>query len=107
MKFATAATALLALPLLAVATPAPGYPGAGQGHCNTGPIKCCKQTIDSGSKEAGVLAGLLGIVLGPIDALLGLNCSPVVGGACDATPVCCSNTADGGLVSIGCVVVQL
>ncbi|KAI0804650.1 fungal hydrophobin-domain-containing protein [Irpex lacteus] len=111
MKF-TAAT-LLALPLLAVATPAPLAARQSAGECNTGSIQCCQQTISSTSQQANALADLLGIVLGPVEALLGLGCSPVSvvgvgsGSACDASPVCCSNNALGGLISIGCVPVSV
>ncbi|KAI0091265.1 fungal hydrophobin-domain-containing protein [Irpex rosettiformis] len=111
MKF-TVAT-LLALPLLAVATPAPLEARQSAGNCNTGPIQCCQQTISSTSSQANLLAGLLGIVLGPVEALLGLNCSPIgvigvgSGSTCNASPVCCTNNAVGGLISIGCVPITL
>ncbi|KAI0091264.1 fungal hydrophobin-domain-containing protein [Irpex rosettiformis] len=111
MKFTAAI--ILALPLLAVATPAPLEARQSAGTCNTGTIECCQQTISSTSNEANILADLLGIVLGPIEALLGLGCSPVSvvgvgsGQACSATPVCCSNNALGGLISIGCVPVSV
>ena len=48
----------------------------------------------------GLLLDLLGIVLGPITALVGVNCSPISvigagGNSCSATPVCC---AENGIV---------
>ncbi|KAI0084573.1 fungal hydrophobin-domain-containing protein [Irpex rosettiformis] len=111
MKF-TAAT-LLALPLLAVATPAPLAARQSAGDCNTGPIQCCQQTISSTSAEGSALLGLLGIVLGPVTGLLGLDCSPISvvgvgsGSTCNASPVCCQNNNVGGLLSIGCVPITL
>ena len=50
----------------------------------------------------GLLLDLLGIVLGPITALVGVNCSPISvigagGNSCSATPVCC---AENGIVRL-------
>ena len=45
----------------------------------------------------GLLLGLLGIVLDGVDALLGLDCSPITiigagtGNACSSNVVCCQN----------------
>ncbi|KAI0766806.1 fungal hydrophobin [Irpex lacteus] len=111
MKF-TAAT-LLALPLLAVATPMSLEARQSAGTCDTGTLECCGMTISSTSDPANILAELLGIVLGPIEALLGLGCTPISvvgvgsGSECSATPVCCNNNAVGGLISIGCVPVSV
>ncbi|KAI0777031.1 fungal hydrophobin-domain-containing protein [Irpex lacteus] len=95
MKF-TVAT-VLALPLLAVATPVALETRQSAGNCNTGPIQCCQQTISVSSSQANLLAGLLGIVLGTVEGLVGLGCSPISvigvgsGSACNASPVCCEN----------------
>ena len=48
--------------------------------------------------QSTIIAALLGLLLGPIDALIGINCSPIsvigVGGnSCNANPVCCTNSA--------------
>jgi len=108
MKFAAVAS-LLALPLLAAATPLE----VRQSSCSTGSLQCCDSTISSTSAEAGILAGLLGIVLGPLTGLLGLTCSPInvigvgSGNACSANAVCCDNTQAGGLIGIGCIPITL
>ncbi|KIK53767.1 hypothetical protein GYMLUDRAFT_232645 [Collybiopsis luxurians FD-317 M1] len=100
-----------ALATLAVATPAPrgGEPAS---SCTTGPVQCCN-TVESASSPAaaGILA-LLGIVLQNLDVLVGLTCDPItvigVGGSgCSAQAVCCEDNSHGGLISIGCVPVQL
>lgn len=54
----------------------------------------CAQASDP---AASLLLGLLGIVLDGVDALIGLDCSPITvigvgsGGSCDANAVCCQN----------------
>ncbi|KAI0777859.1 fungal hydrophobin-domain-containing protein [Irpex lacteus] len=83
------------------------------GNCNTGPIQCCQSTESASSVAGGLLLGLLGIVLSDLNVLLGLNCSPIsvigvgTGGTCNASPVCCQNNAVGGLISIGCIPIEL
>ncbi|KAI0344562.1 fungal hydrophobin [Trametopsis cervina] len=125
--------AVLALSVLATATPAPAEKRGGQpttakttitvtapastptsaGSCNTGPIQCCQSTESASSAAGNALLGLLGIVVSDLNVLLGVNCSPISvvgigsGGTCDASPVCCENNAIGGLISIGCVPIQL
>nr|QTF98737.1 hydrophobin HGFII [Grifola frondosa] len=103
-----AAVSFLALPLLAAATPV-----LRRGDCNTGPIQCCQSTETAGSAAGSALLGLLGVVVQSVDVVLGLNCSPISvigvgsGSACDASPVCCENNSVGGIISIGCVPIQL
>ncbi|OBZ65622.1 Fruiting body protein SC3 [Grifola frondosa] len=59
------------------------------------------------------LLGLIGVVISDVDALVGLTCSPISvigvgsGSACTANPVCCDSSPIGGLVSIGCVPVNV
>ncbi|GJF00057.1 fungal hydrophobin [Phanerochaete sordida] len=106
MKFTAAS--LLALPLLAVATPLE----VRQNTCSTGTLQCCQSTESSTSSAANLLAGLLGIVFNAGE-LVGQSCSPItvidVGGsdACKAQAVCCTNNNVGGLISIGCIPVEL
>lgn len=57
---------------LAVATPTPQSE-----TCNTGPIQCCNSTQEASDPAVTSLLGLLGIVLGDVDALVGLGCSPI------------------------------
>ncbi|RDX54529.1 fungal hydrophobin [Lentinus brumalis] len=86
-----------------------GSSGSGSaGSCNTGPIQCCNQTYDTKDHSPDLLAGLLGVVVGSLDGLLGVSCSPIVSGAtCSGTTVCCEDNAHGGLVSIGCLPIVL
>ncbi|OBZ77312.1 Hydrophobin-3 [Grifola frondosa] len=103
-----AAISFLALPLLAAATPV-----LRRDSCNTGSIQCCNSTTTADDASVSALAGLLGVVLGPVEGLIGLGCSPISvvgvgsGSACNASPVCCENNSVGGLISIGCVPIQL
>ena len=53
--------------------------------------------MKANSASGNLLLGLLGIVLGDITGLIGLNCSPLTvigvgsGNACSANAVCCTN----------------
>ncbi|KAJ3476692.1 hypothetical protein NLI96_g10990 [Meripilus lineatus] len=100
-------------PTQTITVTATATPTGSSGNCNTGPMQCCNsvQAANSGGPLALIL-GLLGIVVSPVNALVGLNCSPIsvigVGGSgCSATPVCCQNNNVGGLISIGCIPIIL
>ncbi|KAL0948211.1 hypothetical protein HGRIS_010817 [Hohenbuehelia grisea] len=101
---------LLALPLLAAATAIPRTEPAGQ--CNTGSIQCCNSTKKASDPVVGILAGLLGIVLGPITGQVGLTCTPLSviglgGNSCTAQPVCCTGNSFNGLIVLGCSPINL
>ncbi|KAF5344529.1 hypothetical protein D9758_016471 [Tetrapyrgos nigripes] len=103
-KFLTVA----ALATLAAATPLE----VRQGQCNTGSLQCCNSVQSASSSPVASLLGLLGIVVGDITALVGLNCSPisvigVAGNSCTAQPVCCQNNQFNGLVAIGCTPINI
>ncbi|KAJ3476689.1 hypothetical protein NLI96_g10988 [Meripilus lineatus] len=110
--FARSAQTILAIVLFFVAF-ASSTPVPQASSCNTGPLQCCNSTQTTNS-DPGLtpLLALLGIVLEPIDALIGVGCSPItiIGGAqsgCNTSPVCCTNNNVGGLLSLGCVPVIL
>lgn len=91
--------------------------GGSGGSCSTGPIQCCQSTetvsdtlqgacpdSDIRKPQAGSAAGTaqlksLGVVVQDVNAVLGLDCSPIsmvgVGGgsACSVHPVCCKNNS--------------
>ncbi|KAF9492384.1 hydrophobin, partial [Pleurotus eryngii] len=95
----------LILPLLAAATAIPRTDPAPS--CSTGSLQCCNSLEDASNPIVGLLAGLLGIVLGPITAQVGLTCSPItvigVGGtSCSAQTVCCTGNSFNGLIVVGC-----
>ncbi|KAI0635197.1 fungal hydrophobin [Trametes polyzona] len=98
---AAAVASVLALPLLAAAQ-----------NCNTGPIQCCNSVESADSAAVSGILSLLGVIVEDVTAKVGLQCTPVsVIGAgqssCSAKPVCCQNNNVGGLISIGCVPVEL
>ncbi|KAI9063617.1 hydrophobin-251 [Trametes sanguinea] len=100
------ALAVLALPLLAAATP------VRRGNCNTGSMQCCNSVHDTKENAVSTLLGLLGLDANSLTGQVGLQCSGIsaVGAGqsnCQATPVCCENNNVGGLVSIGCVPIVL
>ncbi|KAI8970910.1 fungal hydrophobin [Trametes punicea] len=96
-----AVASVLALPLLAVAQ-----------NCNTGPVQCCNSVESSTSAAGSAILSLLGVVLQDVTTTIGLGCSPIsaVGlgsSTCSANAVCCQNNNVGGLISIGCLPVEL
>ncbi|KAK7464756.1 hypothetical protein VKT23_005963 [Stygiomarasmius scandens] len=109
MQF-TRLASLAAIATLAVATPTRRNEPASS--CSTGPIQCCNTVTDAGDPAAAKVLGLLGIVIQDVTAVVGLTCTPIsvigVGGnSCSANPVCCADNSHGGLISIGCVPVDL
>ncbi|SAM84281.1 probable hydrophobin 3 [Ustilago bromivora] len=80
------------------------------GQCSVGTAQCCSQIInDEGKKKT--LAGLLGF--NSIAGDIGLNCQqiPILGisaqSICKASPVCCTNVVQDGLVNIGCTSIPI
>ncbi|RDX54524.1 fungal hydrophobin [Polyporus arcularius HHB13444] len=105
--FARAATfSLLALPLLAAATP------LRRGSCNTGEVQCCNSVHETNESAISVLLGLVGVDVGSITGQVGLQCSGlsavgVGSNSCSSNTVCCQNNNVGGLISIGCAPIFL
>ncbi|TFK46050.1 fungal hydrophobin [Heliocybe sulcata] len=103
-----------ALAILAAATPAlntpPSEPAS---QCATSDLQCCNSVSTTSDPAVITALGSLGIALQDVTGLVGLTCSPITaigigsGGSCTESPVCCSDNAYGGLVSIGCVPVTL
>eukprot|EP00753_Platysulcus_tardus_P009143 PLAT1827.2.p3 GENE.PLAT1827.2~~PLAT1827.2.p3 ORF type:complete len:112 (-),score=0.92 PLAT1827.2:121-456(-) len=104
-------TVTSALAILAVATPTPNTAPAGQ--CTTGELQCCQSVQAATDPSLTNLLGSLGIIVGDITGLVGLTCSSInvigvgSGNECTANPVCCTNNAWGGLISLGCAPVEL
>ncbi|EKM81506.1 hypothetical protein AGABI1DRAFT_36491 [Agaricus bisporus var. burnettii JB137-S8] len=93
----------------ASAVPRTDPPPATGSQCNAvgGDINCCNSLQQADDPVVKLLAGLLGIVLGPVEALIGLTCNPisVIGGgnSCTSQTVCCTgNNFSGGLLVVGC-----
>ncbi|RPD65503.1 fungal hydrophobin [Lentinus tigrinus ALCF2SS1-7] len=97
-----AVASLIALPVLAAAA-----------DCSTGPIQCCQSLEKADSAAGSAILSLLGVVVQDVTAQIGLTCSPIsvvgvgAGSACNANAVCCQNNNVGGLISIGCLPVEL
>ncbi|KAH7883461.1 hydrophobin 2 [Phlebopus sp. FC_14] len=109
--------ATLALPIAALAAVVAAGP-AKRGtipasQCNTGDLSCCNQVESASDPTVTTLASLLGIVLGPVDALVGLSCTPITvigtgsGATCTQQPVCCTDNNYNGLINVGCSPVDL
>ncbi|THU98549.1 fungal hydrophobin [Dendrothele bispora CBS 962.96] len=127
--FASSKTALFALFAFAILAVANAMPGGkppvtvtvtappttttvAVSQCNTGPIQCCNSVQSASSNAVGLLLGLLGVVLGDANVLVGVTCSPIsvigVGGnSCTAQPVCCENNNFNGIIAIGCTPINL
>ncbi|TBU30085.1 fungal hydrophobin [Dichomitus squalens] len=107
-----AAFVVVALPILAAATPLEGR-NEPASSCATAPVQCCDTVEKASDPSISKELGLLGVVVQDVDALVGLTCSPITvigvgsGSSCSANAVCCDDNSFGGLVSIGCVPVDL
>ncbi len=90
MQFKLAALATVAVATLAAATEGSGSPS---NQCNTGTLQCCDSVQTAGSATVSKLLGLLGVVVGDVNALVGVTCSPitVVGAGSSSWYVCSSN----------------
>lgn len=75
MQF-TLAFVAAALATLAVAAPTNG---GSSDVCSTGSQQCCKKTVASDSYDGSLLVGLLGLDLGNVTGLLGLQCTSIAG----------------------------
>lgn len=73
MQF-TLAFVAAALATLAVASPTPSGP-----TCSTGPIKCCQSVGAASSTQIAKELGLLNIVIGNLNDVVGLQCTNVAG----------------------------
>ncbi|KAI0371969.1 fungal hydrophobin [Pilatotrama ljubarskyi] len=95
---------------ITVSPPAPTSTGD---LCSTGSLQCCQSIGQANDPVIGLIVGLLNVVVDGVDALLGLQCSPlkIVGlgsdSNCAANVVCCENNSIGGLISIGCIPIIL
>ncbi|KAK7041463.1 hypothetical protein VNI00_009330 [Paramarasmius palmivorus] len=81
-------------------------------QCTTGPVQCCGASETAGEPNASRLLYELGIVVESLDVLVGITCSPIsaIGAestACFAEPLCCESNDFGGLVSVGCVPIDI
>ncbi|PPQ78639.1 hypothetical protein CVT25_010603 [Psilocybe cyanescens] len=110
----TSLVALVALPLLATANAVPRGAGEPSGQCNTGSLQCCNNVGTASTLLANVVgaAGLLAGFVGPVEAVLGINCTPIsvigIGGnSCTAQPVCCTGNTFNGVVNVGCSPINL
>ncbi|KAF8344928.1 hydrophobin-251 [Amanita rubescens] len=103
-----AVVATVAFAIFAAAAPTPG----GSFNCSTGTQKCCNSVQDAKSPEAaGVIAGLLGVGVGQITGMVGLNCIdaiPILGGSsCDNQAACCKGNNFNGAVVLGCTPINV
>ncbi|EPQ54193.1 hydrophobin [Gloeophyllum trabeum ATCC 11539] len=107
-KFSIAVTGVLAI--LAAATPTPNELAS---QCPTGELQCCNSVGSATDPAIATILGSLGIPVQGISALVGLTCSAISvvgvgsGDSCTETPVCCTDNSYAGLVSLGCVPVDL
>ncbi|KAI0717358.1 fungal hydrophobin [Cerioporus squamosus] len=121
---AVAITSVLSLALLAAASPhGEGHPtttitvtGHGSqpthikgGTCGTGPVQCCNQVKKATDPSVAQQLGAIGVAVQGVDALVGIDCTPVsavgvlAGNSCKANAVCCQDNNFGGAVAVGCV----
>ncbi|TFK26956.1 fungal hydrophobin [Coprinopsis marcescibilis] len=99
--------ALASLVAVAASTPTDPPPS-----CETGPIQCCNPTSAANVSPISTILNLLGIIVDPITALVGINCSPltIIGGggtSCNGQAVCCNDNFFNGLIQVGCTPINL
>ncbi|KAJ3844198.1 hydrophobin 2 [Lentinula raphanica] len=108
------------LATLAVATPTPETRDEPASSCSTGDLQCCNSVQPATSTAASSLLAL-GIVLQDVNVAVGITCSPISvigvlnGNSCNAQAVSAAIITTtvrnivhiSGLVSLGCVPVQL
>ncbi|KAH9961090.1 hypothetical protein BC827DRAFT_1205060 [Russula dissimulans] len=78
-------------------------------ECDTGTVQCCNTYTSSSNPLTSLLSGLLSIGI-PIDPnlVVGLSCAAILGGnSCNNQPVCCDNVSQSGLISLGCVPINI
>ncbi|KAF9467662.1 fungal hydrophobin-domain-containing protein [Collybia nuda] len=95
-----------------IAVPAPGPTPLPASQCGTGNLHCCNALERADDSVVGLLLGLLGVVIQGVEALVGINCSPIdilgIGqNECHDQPVCCQNNDFEGLIVIGCVPINI
>ncbi|KAJ4490712.1 hydrophobin 1 [Lentinula aciculospora] len=78
-----------------------------QNECSTGNQQCCQSVQMSNAAGVATLLGLLGIAAPGTNVPVGLTCNSIAGSGCQAQAVCCTDNAHGGLISIGCLPLQL
>ncbi|PPQ91360.1 hypothetical protein CVT25_004127 [Psilocybe cyanescens] len=104
--FFASLAAATATTTVTVTTYLPGQtPTTPASQCNTDSLFCCNFAQQS-NVLGGVIAFLLGfaqIAVSPVTALIGADCTSIVGGdSCSAQPVCCQNNQFAGAIVIGC-----
>ncbi|KIP11529.1 hydrophobin [Phlebiopsis gigantea 11061_1 CR5-6] len=60
--------------------------------CTTGPIQCCQSMQSASAPQASLLLGLLNIVVQGVDVLVGLTCSPITVVGVGSGNSCSANT---------------
>ncbi|KAH7922911.1 hydrophobin, partial [Leucogyrophana mollusca] len=77
-------------------------------QCNTGSASCCNSTQTAQQAQASGLLAKLGLSVGQITGLIGVDCTPitVIGteGTCKATQeaVCCTDNGFQAGINLGC-----
>ncbi|TFK71001.1 fungal hydrophobin [Pluteus cervinus] len=79
---------------------------------DVGTLLCCSNLGSASSIGIGSILGLFGIILTTLDALVGVNCSPLQilgtgGSTCTAQPVCCADVEYNGAIGVGCIPVNV
>ncbi|KAI0824291.1 fungal hydrophobin [Trametes gibbosa] len=111
--FAKLTAVFTTLAILAVVTSATPNDAPPADTCTTGSLQCCESVESADSAAVAPILAALSVVLQDLNVPVGLTCSAVtavgVGGSdeCSANTVCCENNSFGGLISIGCLPVEL
>ncbi|RDW56674.1 hypothetical protein BP6252_14060 [Coleophoma cylindrospora] len=111
MKFSYS-LGLLLTSTFVTAAPSPQLSLTSRSQCSSGIAVCCSSIVAATDQAVGAITAILGVLLPSTDINVGLSCSPitVVGTGssdCAGQPACCGNDNFNGLMSIGCIPIQL
>ncbi|EAW20236.1 hydrophobin family protein [Aspergillus fischeri NRRL 181] len=100
---------MLARTILAALVSAACFATVNAQTCSAANTKCCQQLQDPDNLNADALnlLRLLNINPNTLTGAVGLTCTSLVSGSCNANAACCSGNNYNGLIVLGCTQIQV